>query len=614
MDTSTMKVAVFGGSFSCNPQSQIAKKAWARALGVNAVDFGVCGTGFLAGADTRNDIPHQIRRALASHVRFRAFILWASTNDINGHTVEEQNEAIERCVATIRAETPGSAVLFFASMPCPLIPEMNETLGRFVCGQIDTCARLGVPCLDLYHRSGISAENADRYTLDDRFHPNEAGYGMVKDLQVEFIRKTCFSALDIRDFGAAENNSAVENAAAMQKAIDAAAACCRPLVVAPQFGPKQQADNNKGVVVVPPGTFLTGTLWLRSHVELRLEKGAVLKTSTRPEDYNANDAFPENFHSTDEEWSGGHLLLGYKVEDVAITGEGTIDGSGLSFFGEPDEDSRFPGYKYGLRLHPLDRAWFRPGPLVAFFLSKGIRLEGVKIVDSPCWTTHFRCCEGVTICGVSIRNDRTIANTDGFSIDCSRNVTVSGCTVVTGDDAVAIRASCGYHAAERPCENIVVEDCDFSSCSMGVRIGIGTGTIRDVVIRRCRIHEAAQGIKFHAAWRTGSKAKGVDIKRVRVEDCDVLQCDHPVRNLGGAAKWRLRDVVFERCRFESLQPVTLLGDEAHHPENIVFRNCSRVHLDHLKVRHHRGYGGKRSREFLQIDGKADVRIFAARCD
>jgi polygalacturonase len=409
---------------------------------------------------------------------------------------------------------------------------------------------------------------------------------------------SALAEFDIRDYGAAETNTAAENAAAIQKAIDAAG---NGEAAGEQSAPRQ-------CVVVPPGTFLTGTLWLRSHVELRLEKGAVLKASTRHEDYNANDAFPENFHSFDEEWSGGHLILGYKVEDVAITGRGTIDGSGISFFGEPDEDSRFPGYKYGLRLHPLDREWFRPGPLVAFFLSKGIRLDGVKIVDSPCWTTHFRCCEGVSISGVSISNDRTVANTDGFSIDCSRNVTVSGCTVVTGDDAVAIRASCGHHAAVHPCENIVVEDCDFASCAMGVRIGIGTGTIRDVVIRRCRIREAAQGIKFHAAWRTGSKAKGVDIGHVRVEDCDVLQCDHPVRNLGGAAEWGLRDVLFERCRFESLQPVALLGDETHHPENIVFRDCERVHLDHLRVRHHRGYGGERSREFLQIDGEADVRL------
>ena len=404
-------------------------------------------------------------------------------------------------------------------------------------------------------------------------------------------RKMKEAVFDIRDYGAAETNSAAENTAAIQRAIDAATlgACAA-----------------RQCVVIPSGTFVSGTIWLRSHVELRLEKGAILKASTRPGDYNANDAFPENFWRNNDEWSGGHLLLGYKIEDAAITGEGTIDGSGLSFFGECDEDSRFPFYKYGLRLHPLDRSWFRPGPLVAFFLSKDIRLEGVNIVDSPAWTTHFRCCENVDIRNVSIRNDRTVANSDGFSIDCSRNVTVSGCTVVTGDDAVAIRASCPLHAAEHPCENVVVEDCDLSSCCIGVRVGIGSGTIRDVTVRRCRIHEAAHGIRFHPAWIFGTK--GCYVERVRFEDCDVGECDYSVESQCNADDWQIRDILFERCRFSSLRPALFRGDAQHHPENIVFRNCSRTHLDHLAVRHHPGYCGERSREFFQIEGEADVRL------
>ena len=401
------------------------------------------------------------------------------------------------------------------------------------------------------------------------------------------------AAFDIRDFGAAETKTAAENAAAIQKAVDAAAE-------------RGNAPTLRQCVVISPGTFHTGTIWLRSHVELHLEKGAVLKASVRPEDYNASDAFPENFWSDNEEWSGGHLLLGCKVEDVAITGEGTIDGSGLSFFGECDEDSRFPFYKYGLRLHPLDRSWFRPGPLLAFFLSKKIRISGVNIVDSPAWTTHFRCCDGVEIRGVSILNDRTVANSDGFSIDCSRNVSISGCSVITGDDAVAIRASCPLHGADYPCESVAVEDCDLSSCCIGVRIGIGSGTIRDVAVRRCRIREAAHGIRFHPAWIPGTK--GCRIERVRVEDCDVGECDFPVESSCNASDWSIRDIVFERCRFSSLRPAVFRGDAEHHPENVVFRKCERIHLDRLKVRHHPGHGGKCLRKFIQIEGEAEVRL------
>ncbi len=181
------KVAVFGGSFSCNPASQVAKKAWSQAFGVEVVDFGIGGMGFVTGAEAHNDVPNQILRALGSGNRFCAFVFWASTNDI-WRTVEEQNASIERCVEKIRKESPDSAVLLFASMPVPLDPQKNALLGRFVEGQIATCARLGVPCLDLYHRSGITAANAERLTEADRIHPNEAAYAMVKDLQVEFLR------------------------------------------------------------------------------------------------------------------------------------------------------------------------------------------------------------------------------------------------------------------------------------------------------------------------------------------------------------------------------------------------------------------------------------------
>ena len=111
----------------------------------------------------------------------------------------------------------------------------------------------------------------------------------------------------------------------------------------------QAAAQGGGRVVVPAGEWTTGTLEMRSHVELHLQKGAILKGGTKEADYDRNDVFPENFWSPGEEWSGGHLILGYKVEDVAITGEGVIDGNGPAFFGDCDEDSRWPWYKYGRR-------------------------------------------------------------------------------------------------------------------------------------------------------------------------------------------------------------------------------------------------------------------------
>ena len=394
------------------------------------------------------------------------------------------------------------------------------------------------------------------------------------------IAESGLPVFDIRNFGASEVATPSVNAAAIQAALEAA------------------ADAGGGMVVVPPGTWNTGTIRMRSHVELRIEKGAVLKGSVRQEDYNANDEFPENFWSADEEWSGGHLILGCKVENVAITGEGIIDGSGPAFFGECDEDSRFPHYKYGLKLHPIDRRWFRPGPMVAFFLSKDIRLKGVTLANPPAWTAHFRCCDGLDIRGVTIDADRTIANSDGFSIDCTRNVTVGDCAIKTGDDAFAIRASCRIpgHAESHPCENIRIQNCDVWSCCYGIRLGVGTGTVRNVVVEGCRFHESAQGINFSTSWTPG--AKGVYIGNIRVSRCEILECACPVGMFVCSEDWRICDVTFEDCRFESLKPISLWGKAGRMPERITFRNCSRKCLERLKVRHHRGWSDQKDARFF----------------
>ena len=403
------------------------------------------------------------------------------------------------------------------------------------------------------------------------------------------LAQTAFAVdFNVRDFGA-RGDGASKDTAAIQRAVDEA------------------LSSGGGRVVMPAGVYLSGTVWLRSGVELHLEKGATLKGSTDRADYNRNDAFPENFWSDGEEWSGGHLVLAYRVENVAITGEGVIDGNGTAFFGECDEDSRFPWYKYGLKLHPTDRSWFRPGHMVAYFLSKNIRLVGVTLANTPTWTAHFRCCDGLDIRGVTISADRTIANSDGFSIDCTRNVTVDGCTIRTGDDAFAIRASCGLHAAEHACENIRIRNCDAWSCCYGIRFGVGSGTIRNVVVEDCRFHESGVGIGFTPAWIPGKK--GVYIEGVRVLRCDMLECSRPAESYVVADDWRIRDVTFESCRFESLLPVLFAGTASRRPENVTFRNCARRHLEALRVRHHRGWGGTRSNKFMEGgDGVVNLRV------
>ena len=361
--------------------------------------------------------------------------------------------------------------------------------------------------------------------------------------------------------------SAAANRRLIQQAVDAAAA------------------QGGGRIEIPEGVWPVGSVELKSGIELHLRNGAVLKGSDSQADYNVNDAFPGNFWNDGEEWSGGHLIYGHDVTDIALTGEGTVDGNGPAFFGECDEDSRWPFYKYGLKLHPTDRTWFRPGPMVAFFRARGVRIEGVSLVQTPCWTCHVRCCDGVTIRGVTIDADRTIANSDGFSIDCTRNVTVEKCVVRSGDDGFAIRASCRHHAATNFCENIVIRDCDIWSCCYAIRFGIGSGTIRNIDVSDTRIHEAAgAGLGFMTAWIPAKR--NCHIEDIRLRNCTVEECPSAVHAVLSPNDAKIVGIRFEDCVFRTLLPMTLEGGDRM---QMSFVNCVRQPIEKLRVRHRRNW-------------------------
>ncbi len=376
-------------------------------------------------------------------------------------------------------------------------------------------------------------------------------------------------------FGARQDATAAENRAAFAKAVDAAHAA------------------GGGRVVVPAGDWKCGTIWLKDGVELHVAKGATIFGSLDQKDYNANDCVPENWHSEGEEWSGGHLVFAYRAKDVAVTGEGTIDGNGPAFFGECDENGRFPWYKYGLKLKPLDRTWFRPGFMLCFLQCRNVRMSGVTLKNTPCWTAHFRCCDGVTVENVVVDADRTIANSDGVSFDCTRNAVIRNSVLKTGDDSVTIRASCHAHAATNVCEKILVENCDIWGCCFGVRVGVGTGDIRDVTIRNCRVHESAEGIGVTTAF--ARKARNVHVSGLRIENCSVREssCGFSFRAAGNDL---LKDVVVRNCDVEALCPNAVHGVADGFVEDVTFENCSFRMIPRLKVRHDLSWWGSRPSE------------------
>lgn len=290
---------------------------------------------------------------------------------------------------------------------------------------------------------------------------------------------------NIVDYGAVGDGKTL-NTVFIQKAIDE---CSR---------------NGGGRVIVPVGKFVSGTLWLKDNVELYLEHGAVLKASTRMSDYNEEDAYPQNYGVLQEQWTGKHFIIAHEVKNIAVTGTGTIDGSGEIYFDEPKTYSWMTGYAW--RKGFAQAKVCRPGQMVCFIESERIRIENVTLQNSPAWSCFIYGCEYVNVKGVRIFNDSVNAQTDGIDIDCSKFVVVSDCIIDTGDDCVTVRCDSKHLKKYRRCEYVTVTNCIFRSEASGIRFGVGQGEIAH--IRVSGIMVARSGIAFLLQTKYGNYGKG----------------------------------------------------------------------------------------------------------
>lgn len=262
-----------------------------------------------------------------------------------------------------------------------------------------------------------------------------------------------------QDFSVAENTGA-----AIQAAIDAAGAA------------------GGGRVVVPPGTYPSGTLTLRSHVELHLEKGAVVLGSTNRADFTRIplELGAGMTHS---------LVRAWDVEDIAITGEGVFDAQGTSWF------EKRP-------WHGTDKAFFHPKSgrpmMVAFFRCKGVRFRDVSFLNSASWTMHVKFCENLDFARIKVLNDLRFINADGIDFDGCRHIRLANSDFLTGDDSVVARAIRPKGSKEKVVlEDMVVEDCRFESGCQCVRMGCPSDdTIRDVHFRHITM-KGRRGVRFN---------------------------------------------------------------------------------------------------------------------
>lgn len=310
--------------------------------------------------------------------------------------------------------------------------------------------------------------------------------------------------VNILDFGAVSDGVTL-NTVEIQKAIDAV------------------AEAGGGRVTIPSGKFLSGTIWLKSHVELHLENGAILKASENLDDYNEEDAYRQNYGFPPEGWIGKHFIIAVELTGVSITGKGVIDASGSVFFENPRHLS-YTGFTFRYGVAFSKEGTYRPGQTVCIIECRDVTVRDVSIIDSPSWCFFIHGSEDVTVSGIRVKNAPWHGNTDGIDIDASRNVTVSDCNIDTGDDAIAIRCA-GYRIRSdlELCENITVTNCVCAARSSGVRISVGRGTIRNVLMSNIVFRESSPAINLASAYNGKGhiNIENVSINNVIADDVGI---------------------------------------------------------------------------------------------
>lgn len=355
---------------------------------------------------------------------------------------------------------------------------------------------------------------------------------------------------NIKDYGAISDGVTVCTAS-IQKAIDT----CH--------------ENGGGRVIIPNGRYVTGTVYLRSFVELHLENGALLIASTDPNDYNPEDAYEQNFSSSTEEWLGKHLILALECENVAVTGLGAIDGRGDYFFEEPRSYSWMSGYGWRDGFSKArDKALLRPGQLMCFVECRHVTVQDITMKNCTCWSCFLHGCEYVNVRGVKVFNQKTAGNTDGIDIDCCRFVTVSDCLIDTGDDAITVRCDTKHlKNKEMLSEYITVTNCTCSVSASAFRIGVGIGRIRHVRVSNIVIARAGTAIQYMTSYSHRGEAHIEDVNFSNVSADNVGFAIQLGGDVGS-----IRQVTLENIRMRSLAGTRIVAKEACIIEDITLRN------------------------------------------
>lgn len=344
---------------------------------------------------------------------------------------------------------------------------------------------------------------------------------------------------DIRDFGAVAGG-VVSNTSAFADAIEEA------------------SKQGGGRVVVPAGIWLTGPITLCSKVELHLQDNAVILFDKSKEEYPLMVTDYEGIRRI----RTISMINAVNQQDIAITGNGVIDGNGhlwrpvkefkttqrqwkellsrspyvidskeggvwvptesvykARFRGEifPDD---FDTEEEALQAAAEYYDFYRP-VLVSLKHCERVLIEGVTLRNSAAWMLHPYFCEEVTVRNITLVNPPYAQNGDGIDIDSCKNVHVHHSVFMTGDDAICIKSGKDRQARalKKPAENIYIHDCTVLHSPSGVVIGSEMSRgVKNVLVENCTCIDTKIGIRFKSAIGRGGVVEDICIRKMNMVD------------------------------------------------------------------------------------------------
>lgn len=247
------------------------------------------------------------------------------------------------------------------------------------------------------------------------------------------------------------------------------------------------SQKGGGVIIIPKGTFLSGSLFFKPRTHLYLEEGAMLKGS---DDIS-------NFAIVDTRIEGqslkyfAALVNADRVDGFTISGKGTINGNGERYW-----KSFWLRRKVIPKCTNMDE--LRPR-LIYISNSNDVQLSGVHFINSPFWTTHIYRCNNVKLLGLHIFAPSApvkAPSSDAVDLDVCKNVLIKNCYMSVNDDAVALKGGKGPWADKDPNNggnsNIIIEDCTYGFCHSGLTFGSESVYNRNIILRRCKISNASR--------------------------------------------------------------------------------------------------------------------------